>query len=195
MQAAEAQQHAVGRENILDPERDDGRAGVERRRDLVEDVGRGVRRRRENQDEEFCLADRLDDRGGPVPAVADIARRDPAADARFLQPVADGIGRCLVGDGVADEDVVGQAAVSCEPERSRPEGIECQNSAKAKAIHRMPGQLPMSWIARKSWVPGIGAHLPASFTFDTSQSLMIQSPLPEASVRPSGEYAAEKTAP
>src|SRR5271165_6845243 len=118
IQAAEAQPQGAGRANVLDPERYDDRAGVERRHDLVEDIGRGIRRPREDHDEEFCLPDRLDDRRAPV-SEADIARRYPAADARFLQPVADGIGGSLIGDGVADEDVVGHAAASFGPERSR----------------------------------------------------------------------------
>ncbi len=139
MQAAEAQPQGAGWTNVLDAKRDDGGAGVERRHDLVEDVVRGVRRRRQDHDDEFRLADRLDDRGAPVPE-ADVARRDPAADARFLQPVADSVGHGLVGDGVADENVVGQAALACEPERSRPKAIQCQNSAKAKAIRRAAGR-------------------------------------------------------
>jgi hypothetical protein len=72
----------------------------------------------------------------------------PAADARFLQPVADGIGGSLIGDGVADEDVVGHAAASFGPERSRPKGIKCQNSSKAKAIRFVPGQL---LLARRAY--------------------------------------------
>jgi hypothetical protein len=38
--------------------------------------------------------------------------------------VANGVGRALVGDGITDEDVVGQAAVPSRPERSRPKGIQ-----------------------------------------------------------------------
>ncbi|TPV98470.1 MAG: hypothetical protein USCAAHI_02119 [Beijerinckiaceae bacterium] len=57
-----------------------------RRHELVEDVGRPK---------------------------TDIARGNPATYARCLQPVADGVGRSLIGDGVADEDVVGQAALPC----------------------------------------------------------------------------------
>ncbi len=37
------------------------------------------------------------------------------------------------------------------------------------------------------------AYLAASFTLETSQSLMILSLLPEASVRPSGENATDRT--
>ncbi len=195
MQTVEVHAQSTSWKDVLDAERDHRCTGVESCHDLVENMARVVRRCRENHDEEFRGADRLDDRGAPVLAIADIARRNPAADSSSLQPVTDGVGGGFVGVGVADEDVVGQAALPSGPERVRPNGIQCQNPLKARAIHRVPRQLPMRGIARKSWAPGAGAHLPASLTFDTSQSLMIQSPLPEASVRPSGEYAAEKTAP
>ena len=56
-------------------------------------------------------------------------------------------------------------------------------------------RLGMSGIARKTWArtsSGLaGAYLLASFTFDTSQSLMVLSVLPEASVCPSGENATD----
>ncbi len=81
MPAAEAQPQCAGRANVLDAERDDHRAGVKRRHDLVEDVGRGVRRRRKDLDDEFRRANCLDDRRAPVPKT-DIARGNPTTDAR-----------------------------------------------------------------------------------------------------------------
>jgi ParB/Sulfiredoxin domain len=72
----------AGREDVLDAERYDGRLRVERGANLIEDVARGVRRRREDHDDESCLADRLDDWGTPILTVANIAQRMPASSSR-----------------------------------------------------------------------------------------------------------------
>jgi hypothetical protein len=86
IQAAEAQPQGAGRANVLDPERDDDRAGVERRHDLVEDIGRGIRRPERIMTKSFAcpIASTIDAPQSPKPTSRGaIQQRMPASSSRW----------------------------------------------------------------------------------------------------------------
>ena len=100
--------HRFGRCDVLDADRDDGRARMDGALHLAADLPGIVGVRGEDQDHDAALVDRLDDGGAPFVARPDVARCHPAADARLLERRAGCVSGRLVDVRMADEDFKGR---------------------------------------------------------------------------------------
>jgi hypothetical protein len=105
---ADEEFEALGRQHILDPERDDRTSGIAGALGLAPDLRRGDAVRRDDQQEDPAAADRVDDRLAIILARHDVPRRDPAAVARLLKRRAGRVADRPVLRRMADEDVVRQ---------------------------------------------------------------------------------------
>ena len=91
---------------LAQAERDDGLAGADGERHLVRDLVGAVGFLREHKDEDRGPLDSSIDRGSPLIAGPDVARRVPAADIVLLHVGNDRVGHFFVFRGIADKNVM-----------------------------------------------------------------------------------------
>jgi len=111
VQSPEMKPKLSGWADVLEPKWDDRPPNVERRRDFIEDMARGIGRGGENDDDELGLGDRVNDGFGPTFARGNVSRSDPAPYTGFLQVVANRIGRRLIVVAIANESIMRQSRV------------------------------------------------------------------------------------
>ena len=132
------------RRDVLDAERHDRQALVDRALDLALDLRRGIGVAGIDQHHHPRVVDRADERFRPADARKDVARRDPHPDAIAFEDIAGGVGRRLILRGIAYEDVVSHGS-------DNNRGAAADNILAAPDSHSFCANFRRATAGRRRW--------------------------------------------